>query len=211
MSQSFESWSKATGSIFKGILLYCIANVLYPIFDGVASLQSIGSGLASFASGGSVGDVLGGGPSALDIICWVLLAGIIIGVVLYVKGLGQFRQILEATDNTAVGKVRTGALLLIIAAAVDFIPFLGWVGGILSIIAYILMLIGFSTLKKSETFPEAAKKGASLLFVAALLVVIGMGVGFIPFIGTVVEMIVCPIAFILMIVGWARVKGAVTA
>lgn len=207
MSLSLEMWSKPTKAIFNGILLYSICGLLYPFFDYFESASSLASNMSSFMSNGS----LDMGISALDVICWLLLAGIIVGVFLYMQGLSQFGNILEPADSTAIGKVRTGAILLIVAAVVDFIPFLGWVGGILNIIAYILMLIGFSALKGSTTFPEIAKKGANLLFVSMILLLVGAGIGFIPLVGGIFKMILNPVAFILMMVGWMRIKNAITA
>ncbi len=207
MSPSFEMWSKPTKAIFNGVLLYSLAGVLYSIIKPISSLASTASSLSSM-KGGSSG---GGGVSALSIISYVMLAGIIVGYFLYMQGLGEFGKILEPADSSAIGKVSTAVILVMIGCVLAFIPFIGWIGGILNLIAYILMLMGYSALKSSTTFPEMARSGASLLFVSMILLLVGVVIGFIPIVGGFIAMVLNIIAFILVLVGWSKIKNAVTA
>ena len=196
-------WSQTTKKIFYGILLYSIAGILYGIFDPINSLVGTGNMISSFAGGGSMP---GGG--FISTLCNLLLAAIIIGYILAFLGLTGFKKILGTEDASAIGKVRTAFILAIIAAGVDFIPLMGWAAGIINIIAFILMLLGYAALKKSTTFPELARKGASTLFIALILLLIGALISFIPFIGSIINGVLGIIAYIMTLVGWKKIVNA---
>ncbi|MCL2098603.1 MAG: hypothetical protein FWH23_07610 [Bacteroidales bacterium] len=214
MKQSNEMWSKSTKAIINGVLLFSVAGVLYPIFN---FLKSTASGLSSVASFvGESSSALSGSALVFTITCYVLLAGIIFGYYLYLNGLANFSLAVNPADSNSVKKIRTGVILVLLGWGVaflfGFIPFAGWLGSlanvILCIVAYILMLIEFSALKKSTTFPESARSGASLLFIALILLIIGTILDLIPLIGWVFMLILSLVGFILTIIGWKRIKSA---
>ncbi|MDR2585987.1 MAG: hypothetical protein LBC84_07205 [Prevotellaceae bacterium] len=213
MSNLSETWSKSTTAIFNGVLLYSLGGILHPIFNFINSTASTVNTLSSFAQG----NFSSGGPSALSIICKILIAAIILGYYLYLKGLSDFAKILDSTDSTAVGTIRSATIVILIGWVLSFVfgflPFVGFVGrlisGILCLIAYIMMLQGYSTLKKSSTFPEQARKGASSLFTAIVLLLCAIIIGLIPLIGGIPSMILNIIAFIMVLSGWAKIKNAV--
>jgi len=169
-----------------------IAGFLYSLFGSLASAAGL------FGSGGF-----------LSVLKWICFVGLIGGYVLYLKGLGDFGNILGEADAAAVGKIRLGVILGIVAVVVGIIPVAGWIiGGILNIIAFIVMIMGFSALKGSATFPVKARSGASNLFMAMILNVVATVLGWIPLIGGVIGGIVGLIAFILIFVGWNNIKNA---
>jgi len=207
-----EMWSQSTQAIFLGVLLYSIAGAVYPIFSFINSLASAGAKLAKMAGGSSVDF------SAIAIICYILLAAIIFGYYLYLKGLSDFEKVNEPADAENVKKLRTATILVLAGMGVififGFIPFAGFVGGliggILNIVAYILMLLAFSALKSSSTFPSTARSGAGMLFVAMILLLCAALLGLIPFIGGILNIIISAIAFVMVIIGWLKIKNAAT-
>ncbi|MDR2562908.1 MAG: hypothetical protein LBC98_03085 [Prevotellaceae bacterium] len=202
MNQNQVLWTETTKKIFFGVLLYSIAGILHSIVAPVSSLIGSMSDMASFASGGkeSVGD-------GLQIFVYLLLAGIVGGYILYFIGLTAFAKILDKDDGKAVLNVRLGAILMMIAAVVSELAS-SIAGGIIYLIGFIIMMLGFSKLKKSSSFPTKATKGASKLFVAMVLAIIGAIVGLIPLVGAVIEGILDIISFILILSGWATIKNA---
>lgn len=94
----------------------------------------------------------------------------------------------------------------IVGAIVACIPLLGFVGGILNLIAWILLLIAYSNLKNSMTLPEGARRGMSKLFTAMILGIIGWVVGLIPLVGGVIETILEIVAFFIVLSGWKCVS-----
>jgi uncharacterized membrane protein len=204
-----EKWSKETTAIFYGILLYSIAGIVSSIVDPIESVISGVSSIFSYAGG------YDSGPNFLTVFSYLLQVGIIGGFIMFLLGLGGFRQILETNDAAAVGKIRTGVILGLIASVIDFIPLIGWlIAGIINIVAFILMLSGYSSLKNSPTFPNNARRGAGQLFTSQVLLLIGgiIGVllGWIPILGIVISIfkgILGIIAFILLLSGWAVIKN----
>ncbi|NDW19493.1 hypothetical protein D0T53_11310 [Dysgonomonas sp. 216] len=197
-------WQETTKQIYQGVLLYTLANLLYSIFDSINSLVSGASNLMSFAESGTVDTGIG----FLDVICWIFLAGLIYGYYLFLKGLDKFKPMLSVADAEAVGKIRLAVILAIVAAVVDFIPFLGWVGTIINIVSFIMMMIGYSALKNSPTFPNKARNGASKLFTAMILMIVAAVFGFIPFIGWVFALVLDIIVFFMILSGWATIKNS---
>jgi hypothetical protein len=199
-----ENWSKATTVVFNGILLYSIAGVLHSIISPIASLIS-GAGAMASAMGGDGGAGTGG----LTVFMYLLSAGIIGGYVLFLIGLTGFAKILDGSDSAAVGKIRTGVILGLVAIVTGFIPLAGGIiGGIINIVAFIMMMIAYSALKKSQTFPQAARRGAGTLFTSQILLIIGAALGLIPFIGAIFDGILGIIAFIMVLVGWSTIRKA---
>ncbi|GHT10201.1 hypothetical protein AGMMS4956_01170 [Bacteroidia bacterium] len=204
MTQNSQ-WLEVTKKVFNGILLYAGAGLLLGIFDPINSLVSAGDGLAAL---GGVKNASGGAGTFLSVLCNIFQAGVILGCILIYLGLTGFKNILEGTDKKSIGKVRIAYILLLIGVAVDFIPLMGWVSAILGIIALIYMLLGYSALKSSATFPELARKGASQLFIALILLIVGEVLDFIPVVGDVLQGILSIIAYILTFLGWKKIKDA---
>ncbi|MDR0713816.1 MAG: hypothetical protein LBF89_06120 [Bacteroidales bacterium] len=199
------SWSLQTKKVFNGILLFSLSWIAYGIFAPIESLFSGISTLASFADSPSP---TGGAGTVLNAITWLLLAGIIVGYILTILGLGKFGEILEEADKKAIGSVRTALILAVIAAALDWVPLIpDIVGDIVYLIAVILMLAGYNKLKNSSTF--AGKNGASTLFVAMILIIVGWAFDFIPMVGNWIEGLLTVIAYAMTLVGWSKIKNAV--
>jgi uncharacterized membrane protein len=204
-----EKWSRETKAIFYGILLYSIAGIVSLIVDPIESFVSVASNIA--AIGGHNSD----GANAFTSFSSSLQGLIIGGYVMLLFGLGGFRQILETNDAAAVGKIRTGVILGLIASVINMIPLIGWIiAGIINIVAFILMLMGYSGLKNSPTFPNNARRGAGQLFTSQILLLIsgaiGLLLGWILLLGFVIhifEGILNFIAFILLLSGWATIKN----
>jgi hypothetical protein len=213
-----QKWSISTKTIFNGVLLFSIAGVLYPIFnfvDGLVNVKLYTAIKLAKAFGASV--PFNERITGLAIVCWILLAAIIFGYYLYLKGLTDFEKVVEPADAENVKKVKTATILVLVGMGIIFLfGVLGWrmagfIGGILNIVAYVFMLLGFSGLKSSSTFPEMARSGANMLFVSMILLLCAVVLGWIPFVGGILNIIVSVVAFIMVFMGWSKIKNAVTA
>lgn len=196
MELNVAGWKVSTSKIFNGVLLFSLSGIVGGVISAILTLA--------------------GAPG---IALWVAaLAGVasILGYVFYIQGLNGLQAILQGEDASAISKVKTAAILLIIGAIVtvvlSVIPILGTVvggiiSGVLNLIGCILSVIAFSSLKKSATFPAAAMGGVSKLFTAYVLNLISYGL-----ILTVILAVVAPIlslvAFIMIIIGWSNIKNA---
>lgn len=204
MENKRRVWSETTEKIWKGVLLYSIAGVLHSIVDPICDLGSGMNNLVEMSQGS-----YSPAPDGWDIISYILLAGMIVGYVWYMQGVKVFATIQNSvSDADFVGKIRIGILLGLIATGVTFIPFLGWAASILNIIAFIFMLLGFSGLKKSTTFPAKGVQGASSLYIAMILTLVGIVVGIIPVVGGFIEMVLDIVAFFMILNGWRAIKDS---
>lgn len=188
---------KTTKSIYNGVLLYSFCGIAKSIVDPIVSASSA----ASFISGSSSG-------SGGSLISTLLSLAIVAGYVLFFLGLSHFRTVVKNEDAPAVQKLYVATILSICAYALGCIPFLGLIAKILALVSFIMMLLGFAALKKSATFPAEARNGASNLFIAMILSVVGIILGWIPLIGGVLSAILAIAGFVLTILGWKKIANA---
>ena len=181
----------ATSQIFLGVLLFSLSGI----------------------AGGILAALLGLVLKSLTLVSIVvLIAGIaaILGYVLYVLGLGNFKNILSGEDAAAVSKIWLAALLAlagsVITVVTSFIPGIAIIGTIAAIAAYVLNLLGFMALKNSSTFPTMAKAGANKLFLAYILYLAGSIAAF--FLPSFIAGIINLVALVMIILGWAAIKNA---
>ena len=126
--------------------------------------------------------------SVIPVIGWILniVTGILIIVsyVYFLMGLKDMRaSLINLDDAAAVSNIYTGSIIGIVAAVVSAIPFISVAGGVLAIISYVMMLVGFYRMRNSISLPELAKSGAFILFIGMILDIVGSLLGFIPIAG----------------------------
>ncbi len=191
MELTNSAWKNATSKIFLGVLLFSLSGI----------------------AGGILAALLGLVLKSLTLVSIVvLIAGIaaILGYVLYVLGLGNFKNILSGEDAAAVSKIWLAALLAlagsVITVVTSFIPGIAIIGTIAAIAAYVLNLLGFMALKNSSTFPTMAKAGANKLFLAYILYLAGSIAAF--FLPSFIASIINLVALVMIILGWAAIKNA---
>ncbi|MCX4290274.1 MAG: hypothetical protein OSJ36_00575 [Odoribacter sp.] len=191
MELTNSAWKNATSKIFLGVLLFSLSGI----------------------AGGILAALLGLVLKSLTLVSIVvLIAGIaaILGYVLYVLGLGNFKNILSGEDAAAVSKIWLAALLAlagsVITVVTSFIPGIAIIGTIAAIAAYVLNLLGFMALKNSSTFPTMAKAGANKLFLAYILYLAGSIAAF--FLPSFIAGIINLVALVMIILGWAAIKNA---
>ncbi len=200
MMETQQGWKKTTADLYKAVQIYAWAGVASAVIgffgwfaDKADAMQSLASGRMSVGFG--VWDVL-------DILATV---AIVYGYWLFLKSLDIFKGQVLAPDAPRIANIRTATILALIGVVVALIPVIGWAGSILNLIGWIMMLVAYVGLKNSATFPELARNGASKLFVAMILGVIGGVLGFIPLVGGIFEFILDVVAFILVLIGWKRI------
>ncbi len=171
-------WKSSTKTILTGAKLYLICNLIAAIFD-LVPIPVIDS-LGSMAEGASV-----------------------VGLFIFMFGIRAFKGVVDSTDLPNVQKINIALTLNICAIFLDFIPIAGgFIAGGVNIVAFIFMLLGFSGLKNSVTMPTKAKKGASKLFLGAIIAIVSSVFGFIPLMGDPIAAILNVVVLVLYISGW---------
>lgn len=142
----------------------------------------------------------------LNIVVGVLM---IVCYVFFILGLKNMKSsVINQDDAAAINNIYTGTIISIVAVVLSLIPVINIVGGILAIVAFVMMLLGFYRMSKSVSLPLAAKSGAFLLYVSMIVDVAGSILGFIPVAGLVIEAIAAVAVFVLCLMGWKKIADS---
>lgn len=197
-----SSWKQTTADLYKAVMIYTFAAIAATIFNYIGSIGNAASALASFAEG----NFSGGGFGFWDALEIIATVALVYGYWLFIKSLDIFKGLVNPADAPRIGSIRTATILSIVGAIVACIPMIGFVGGIVNLIAWILLLLAYSNLKNSMTLPEGARRGMSKLFTAMILGIIGWVIGLIPLVGGILETILEIVAFFIVLSGWKCVS-----
>lgn len=193
-----------TGKVFWMMIAGLIIGVIQFIMGLVAAVGAV----AAIATGGEHGAGAAGG--AVIVLVLLALVNIALKVMLYLSYGKLAKDFGDNADGKALGNIKLAALFDLINVGIGLLAILllplaivlGFIALAVSIVAYIFYLMGFSALKNSSTFPGAA--GASTVFVAYILTLVGAVLFFIPVIGKIVGLV----GLIMLLVGWAKIKNA---
>ncbi|WP_300918865.1 hypothetical protein [uncultured Alistipes sp.] len=197
-----HTWKQTTAELYKAVLIFTLAGVAVSVFAFILSITATVDVVAALNSGDQL---IGRGYGVWNILSVVATVAVLYGYWLFVRGLGRFAQEVKPADAPLIANIRTATLLMLVAAVVACLPVIGFAGGILNVIGWIMLLIAYSNLKNSATFPVQARAGARRLFIAMVLDVVGWCLGWIPFVGPVVKLILALAAFWLVISGWKAI------
>lgn len=200
--ETVQSWKQTTSALYKAVMIFTWAGIVLSIFSGISAMTGAAKVISSITSGGAMSMGFG----VWDILKIVVTIAVIYGYWLFLNSLTAFRELVNPNDAPRVGSIRTAVILQIIAAILAVIPIVAIVGGILSIIAWIMLLIAYAGLKDSVTFPELARRGASRIFIAMILSLVGWIVGWIPIIGWIILFILGIISLIMVLTGWKLIS-----
>lgn len=201
-----------TNAIYKAetgkVFWMMIAGLIIGVIQFIMGLVAAAGAIAAIATGGEHGVGAAGGAGIVLVL--LALVSIALKVMLYLSYGKLAKDFGDNADGKALGNIKLAALFDLINVGIGLISILllplaivlGFIALAVSIVAYIFYLMGFSALKNSSTFPGAA--GASTVFVAYILILIGAVLAFIPVIGKIVGLV----GLIMLLVGWAKIKNA---
>lgn len=202
------AWSQATKGIWHGVLGYVVLSLLGGLLTAITSAASAVSKVSKFAKSGDASALSGG---FMDDVAPIIIAVLeIVFVWMIISNLGKWRDLVDANDAGYVSRIRTAFIITIAAVIVGLLPIPvagAIISGIMAIIAFIMQMTAYSTLKNSKTLPAVAADGMGKLFTYTILALIGTLLSLIPLLG-IVGLIINVIAFIFMIVGWAKVGNS---
>ena len=193
-----EAWKNVTQNLYTGVMIQTICGIAATVF-GAISLISKASDLASGNWGGA---------TSMGFSDYLIIAaniGAIYGFWLFFSNLNPWKQLVGDEDAKTIGKIYTATILQMVAIVLRIIPFVGLIGGILNFVAWIMLLIAYSNLKNSSTFP--ATEGAGKIFTAMILTLVGTIIAIIPVIGIIGSIInIC--AFFMTLKGWKLIASS---
>lgn len=194
------SWKTVTGNLYKGVLIQVWCNIAAAIFAFIAAISAVGD----LASGDLFGAVAWGFWDWMELAASI---GALYGFWVFFSNINPWKALVANEDAKAVGNIYTATMLQMIAIVLAFIPFVGIVGVILDIVAWFMLLLAYSSLKNSATFPAGAKQGASKIFTAMILNLIALVIGWIPLIG-IIGSILSIIALFMTLSGWKCIANS---
>lgn len=194
--------------IISGLAIYIILSITAAI---VTTISVISAGAIALAAIGSGDASVIGALGVVGIINLVAYIGIIYGLFVYYTGLKLFAPSLDTVGENAVKNLSYGALLMMIASLCAatglFIPFVGSIISLLcSVAAFILNILGYSALQKSETLNELGKSGAKQLYIGFILAIIAVCVGWIPLIGSIAALVLNIMYWVYLFQGWGKIR-----
>ncbi len=197
-------WKTTVGSLIVAFCLYTLGGIAADITGFVNDVKD-GFSLFSMLDGGGESWK----PDIGDVIEWMFMSFVILGYLLFFSSLKRFARLQDVeADCEQLLRVRTGYVLLLLAAVAGFIPVIGWIASlVLFIVGYVKLIGGYGKLKRSTTFSDPYN-GAGLLRGASIWLLVGAILGAIPLAGGVLETITAIVAFFMTLTGWQRIKRA---
>jgi hypothetical protein len=185
--------------IFLGVLIYVIAGLIYSVVNPLHSLKL-------------------GWIVAVESFYYTTVAAIVVGCVFALIGLNGFKNVVENADQKAAKLVYTGYIIFLASVFLNITFISEWVIDVFALVSAIILIIGYSKLKKSEILNKEMKDGFSILFLAAVFILIGACFNLIPVAGKILWAtkslwaIFNFSSLIITLIGWNKVKrGAVKA
>lgn len=179
-TSQISTWNETTGTIRKTVFLFAIAGAAAALFSIIPTMGWL-TGISSKI--------------------------MIVGLVLFYFKIKDLQALAQSADAEALNKLSAGAILFAAAELIADIPAIGWVlSAVIFIIALIMMLMAYNSLKSSATFPNA--EGMKLLVTATIVGLAGIAVLFIPSMYTVGRILYI-VEFILIIMGWQKVAAPI--
>lgn len=129
----------------------------------------------------------------------------LVGLVLYIIGLGKFTQSLDAEGMAGASKLKIAVWLGIAGAVIGLIPLLGTiVAGIIGIVAFVFEFLGYTALMKSDPLHQLGRDGAKTLRISMIIMVIATLIGIFPLTGIIVGIITL-VALWFIYKGWTNI------
>lgn len=191
-----QLYNKTVKLIFTAVLVLAIASILQPFISLLGGAQNIAH---KFTGGVGFYEIL-------NVIITIVVLG---ATILFVWGLYNLKSIVDGPEaQGAVNLVFIAAAIAVLSALLSF-----FIGGILlaliGIAVAILYIMGYNGMKTAPGLPQPARDGANLLFIGAILELVGAVIGIIPVVGPILAAIIFLAAFILYIIGWKKVATQV--
>lgn len=199
---------QSISTIIKGLGIYIIVSIAVTIFGVIDSLSSGVSMISAMATGDNPFSL-----GFIDILSILLDLGVIYGLYIYYTGLQKFAPSLDAVGSAACKNLSYGALLLMIAAGLDligvFVPIVGSViSGLCLIAAFILNIIGYSSLQKSGSLNALGIAGAKQLFMGFVFAIIAACCFWIPVIGWLGSPVLYILYWVYLFKGWGKIRAS---
>ncbi len=203
--------SNTVGTILKGLKLYVLAGIVGAILGTISAFMTAGALVAAATGSGGATAGMGVGLiiiSVLSLICSII---VIYGLFVYYGGLKGLAPQLDEVGRKAVKNIATATLLMMINAVLGciaaFVPLVFAIPmAIIAIIAFILNIMGYSSLGGSTSLNELGKAGAKKLFLGFILAIVAVIFGWVPVVGGIIALVLNILYWVFLFQGWGKIK-----
>ena len=137
-----QSWKQTTANLYKAVLIYTVAGIASSVFSFILAITATASVIAALSSG----EVSTGGLGLWSLLNIAATVAIVYGYWLFIKSLDLFKGMVAPLDAPRIGSIRTATILSLVGVVLACIPLIGIVGGIINLVACIMLLIAYSNL-----------------------------------------------------------------
>lgn len=196
--------------IIKGLSIYIICSFAMGFLSVISYFAiSADEALASEMLGITSTSIL-----IFNLLDAALLVAVVYGLFKYYGGLKAFATVLDQVGASAVKNIANATLLMLISSGLAIIAAFLPGGGllvslpilVLAIIAFVLNIMGYSTLAKSTTLNELGKQGARKLFLGFILAIVAAVLGLIPVVGWIIALVLNIMYWVFLFQGWGMIK-----
>ena len=199
-------WKNTTKGLYNAVLIQTLCGAASALFSVIMAIQIMANPLSALS-----------GFPVLNLLIMFAGIGSLVGFILFFININKFQAVVNVEDQSAVKNIKISMILSIVNAALGILSLLapvlavafGVIVFILGIAVLVFQLVGYASLKKSQTFPEIARIGAGKIFTAIILSLVcgfiaGLFLGLVPFIALLAYLGVI-YSWILQLQGWALI------
>ena len=204
------SLSESLKKVHTGVIIYVAVALLGNAIITFGSSAETVAALTSAAMSGDVKEIfriLGG----FNLTSFLVNIALLAGLVFYIIGLREFKTHLDSVGQEAIGKVLTGLYVMVAAAVMGMIPLIGLLSGLVSLIGFIIMLLGYGAFRKSTSLNEEGLAGAKKLYNAMIMALVAAIIVIIPLLGTIASFVLYIIYYVFLITGWGAIRKSFSA
>lgn len=199
------SLSTSLKNVHTGVIIYAAIALFGGIITTSGSTARATSSTISTIMSGDIDKVLSllGGFNFTTLL---VNAALIAGIFFYIVGLRGFRPHLDQVGQKAIGKVLTGLYTMIAASVLGIIPFIGFFSGLISLIGFIIMMVGYSDFRKSPLLNKEGIAGAKKIYNGLIMALIAVVVVVLPLIGGFAALVLYIVYYFFLVTGWGDVR-----
>ena len=125
----------------------------------------------------------------------------LIGWFMYFSALGKMKSAMDENGIKGASRLRTAMIIGVIGTILSVIPVIRIIGGIVLIVGFLIEFSGYGKLIKSESLHEQSRKGAGLLRISMIFVILSVILGWIPGLGNILKPAFGLLTLILGVIG----------
>ncbi len=205
------SWKTVTGNLYKSVLIQTWCKIAASITTFISILS-----LLNIVHTDNISNVIV--LNIWDILTIVANIGLICGLLIFFLNLKKWKALVAEKDAKAIGDISSATALNMFTVIAIYIPLLSDMASILNFIIFIILLISYNRLKNSATLPAGTKRGASKIFTAMILDLVGtiiyvitlIGIfdGLLILVGIFTYLILSIIALFMILSGWKCIANS---